>query len=55
MRKHKNEIVTHRKPSLGLSLIPILSVFILLLLALLKYRVDYCCRDFGCCVKESLG
>lgn len=40
MRKHKNEIVTHRKPSLGLSLIPILSVFILLLLALLKYRVD---------------
>ena len=31
---------TPRKPSLGIALIPIVSVFVLLLLALIKYKVD---------------
>lgn len=38
LAKSKNSMP--RKPSIGISLIPIVSVFVFLLLALIKYDID---------------
>lgn len=40
MKLDKSKNYTPRKPSIGISLIPIVSVFVFLLLALIKYDID---------------